>query len=140
MPRIRMRKGRYSCPQQLLSRQIRAPGREVPVPIGQEAGWAPEPDKILSLPSLELHPAPSSHYTDRATGQLGRLTLTCYENHREPFSLREHVRFLKSLQAVFMVRGLLYRARTQTLLHPPNENKGTACQGSDPLTQGRQCL
>jgi hypothetical protein len=45
-----------------VSRPVRAlpPGKEPPVPIGQEAGWAPEPvwtearEKILSpLPGIE---------------------------------------------------------------------------------------
>jgi hypothetical protein len=37
------------------------PGKEPPVPIGYEAGWAPEPvwtmwRKFLTLPGLELRP------------------------------------------------------------------------------------
>jgi hypothetical protein len=37
------------------------PGKEPPVPIGEEAGWAPEPvwttrRKYLTLPGIELQP------------------------------------------------------------------------------------
>jgi hypothetical protein len=46
-----------------------SPGKEPPVPIGQEAGWAPraglddvEKRKFLTLPGLELRPV-ASHYT-----------------------------------------------------------------------------
>jgi hypothetical protein len=49
------------------------PGKELPVPIGQEAGWAPEPvwtqrlEETFSAPVGDQTPVVVSHYTDWAT-------------------------------------------------------------------------